>query len=450
MKKLDTKTARAAIAPGGQAQNRIGDAKKEPGWYLVYRRHTNGRIGSWAARWVDTGQKGKGGAKNVWLKEALGIADDAAPADGDSVLSYEQAVKKAKAFCKRCVNREPTTDGKPRNPETITVADALDGYFKNKEATGRRAKGLAIYKIVAARWLVPELGTIPVAKLKLSHLTDWQAWMAKQPRRGNGQKNSAPKGEAELRARRATTNRTSNILLAALNWAIKTDDDLAAVTYPPAWRNFEPLPDAEGVRDGNLSATDRKKLLEACQADFRLMVTAALLTAARHGELRQAQVKDYRHTDDGAAYLHIPASHSKSGKARNIPLTSAGASFFDAIVAGRDADAPLLTRADGSAWPSHSQTKAMDRACASAGVTPVCYHELRHTRITQLKVAGLPADLTSIVAGHSLASMTERYTHRPVEYIAVEMEKAVGEADWGLVGRPSPAAIAPLRTKRRA
>jgi len=439
--KLDTRTARAKIESGGDVQKRIGKAE-DKGWYLIYRKHKSDRAGSWQALWVDTEAKKRGETRR--FKETLGAADDV---DGDG-LTFDQAKEKAEAFCRRCMGREPD-EGKPDNPESITVGDAIADYFRHKEATGERAKGLKIYRQVADAWIVPELGGIPVTKLKLKKLNEWRDWFIKQPRRGNGIKAKAPKTANEVRARKATCNRVITILRAALTHAVENNDDLARECFPFQWRNFKGFKGADERREGTLAIDDRQRLIEACDSDFALLVKAALLTGARHGELRLALAKDYRHTPKGNGYLLIPADNAKSGKERRVKLTKAGAHFFDMQTAGKAADDLIFTRANGAAWLAGSQQKPMKRACAAAEITPLVFHELRHTRATVLEAAGLDYILVQLQLGHAVTGITENYLHRDPDRISELLEEAIGQSDWDIVGRPE-AGIAPLRAKRRA
>lgn len=308
---------------------------------------------------------------------------------------------------------------------------------------------MGIYRQVAAAWIIPELGGIPVTKLKLKKLNDWRDWFIKQPRRGNGIKPRVPKTADEKRARQATCNRVITILRAALTHAVENNDDLARECHPYQWRNFKGFDKADRQREGTLTADDSRKLIEACEADFKLLVTAALLTGCRHGELRLALVKDYRHTPKGNGYLVIPADNAKSGKERKVRLTKAGAYFFDMQTAGKHPDDLIFTRNNGTAWLSGSQKKPMQRACLCAGIPPLVFHELRHTRATMLENAGFDYMLTQLQMGHAIAGITENYLHRDPDRVSELLDEAVGKDDWDIVGRPATV-IAPLRTRRRA
>ena len=436
--KLDTRTKRSKVKGGEYTQEPLTDM---PGCYLAYRKGARG-AGAWRAKWVELpGKKRQIGA-------SLGKADDISPANGTTILSYSQAIAKAMAWCSRAAGHDPD-EGPMLDVGSYTVADALREYFADKEATGRRAKGIKIYRQVADAWIVPELGVIPVAKLKLKKLNEWRDWFIKQPRRGNGIKAKEPKTANEVRARKSSCNRVITILRAALAFAVENNDDLARECFPYQWRNFKGFDKADGQRDGTLATDDRQKMIEACDADFALLVKSALLTGCRHGELRLAQAKDYRHTPKGNGYLLIPADNAKSGKERRVKLTKAGTHFFDMQTTGKAPDDLIFTRGNGVAWLAGSQRKPMQRACVAAGIAPLVFHELRHTRATMLENAGLDYMLIQLQMGHAIGGITETYLHRDPDHASELLEHAIGADDWTIVGRPE-AAIAPLRAKRRA
>jgi integrase len=90
-----------------------------------------------------------------------------------------------------------------------------------------------------------------------------------------------PNDAEATRRRRSTANRTLTILKAALNHAWregKTPSD-------DAWRRVRPFPEADAARVRYLTMDEARRLLHACDEDFREIVEAALLTGARYGEL---------------------------------------------------------------------------------------------------------------------------------------------------------------------
>jgi hypothetical protein len=176
------------------------------GCHLGYRR-LQGGFGTWLAKYRNpaTGKR---------LQEALGAADDVLPADGDSVLSWEQAEAKAREFFGRR-SKAPVQGGK------LTVSAALDEYFTHRELNGK-AKAIAGDRKSVAAHIVPKLGAIEIRKVTKADLRQWRDDLAKTPARRRSPKGvpqqyqAMPETDDGKRARRATTNRVWAILRAAL------------------------------------------------------------------------------------------------------------------------------------------------------------------------------------------------------------------------------------------
>jgi len=71
-----------------------------------------------------------------------------------------------------------------------------------------------------------------------------------------------------------------------------------------------------GSRTRVASDDEARRLINACRADFRAPVTAALLTGCRYGELAAMTVDDFN-PDVGT----LRVRSSKSGKSRHAVLT---------------------------------------------------------------------------------------------------------------------------------
>ena len=438
--KFDTRSARLRLS---SEKNHMEPLSK--GLYLNYRRPKSGAAGVWSVCIVDSETKKQ---KRI----GLGTANDYMDANGIAILDYAMAQERAKKTFERETRYALIRDSGEEVIDTdkYTVADALQDYFSNKEATGKRAKGLKIYQLVADAWIVPELGSIPVVKLTVKRLTAWRDWMVKQPRKGNGQVNQPPKTADEVRARKSTCNRVITILRSALNYAIKLDVNLARETMPYQWMHLERFENTEKARTGKLAREGRKKLLAMCAPDFRSLVQGTLLTACRHGEIRQVCCRDYKHTESGNGYLIIQASISKSGKARAIQLTEAGTLFFNKLTTGRDPDDFIFTRLNGLPWLEGSQKKIIQKACIDAGIPVICFHELRHVRMSALANAGLEPELNALQAGHATAEIGEKfYIHRDSDRIAARVEETGGKDDWDIVGKPA-AKVEPMLIRNRA
>jgi hypothetical protein len=220
--KLQTSEARRRLKAQGKPHYRT----LEEGLHLGYRKPRSG-AGKWVVRFYDGGQ--------AYTVETIAIADDLSDANDATVLSFDQAQKKAR---KLRDERDLSAAGKRSGP--YTVADAMADYLAFLDArrkTGRDAK----WKSDA--FIIPTLGSKEVAKLTTADLEKWLDSVAKAPARVR-----TPKGEEQrhrehgddddaLRARRATANRVWVILRAALNRAFRNKH----VTSDVEWRTVEPF-----------------------------------------------------------------------------------------------------------------------------------------------------------------------------------------------------------------
>jgi integrase len=339
------------------------------------------------------------------LKNADGIfliADDLDAADGVRVLNFEQAQKKA-------------SGARRSKSDPITVNDVLDDYIKMLEGEGRARRSIqdTIYR--ANAFIRPELGKLGVGALTAERLRNWRDDIAKVPAR----QRTRPGGEQNYRAarddsdrkRRASANRLWTILRAALNHAFRDDK----IESDIAWRKVKPFKGVDAARIRYLTVAESKRLINACDREFRPLVQAALYTGARYSELARLQVQDFN-LDAGT----ITIRKSKTGKSRHIILTDEGVALFRDLTIGKSGDAPILTRADGQPWGESNQLVRMTQAVKRAKIAPaVTFHGLRHTWASLSIMAGVPLLVVARNLGHADTRMVEKhYGHLAQSYIA--------------------------------
>jgi integrase len=310
-----------------------------------------------------------------------------------------------------------------------TVADAISEY----RADYLRRGGKAVDRLdwSAQAWILPVLGAIELAKLSKGRIQAWHQNLAETPARlrtksGGAQKYREADNSAEaIRRRRSTANRVLTILKAALNYAhaerkCATDD---------AWRTVRAFREADAARLRYLSDAEARRLTNACPADFRALVAAALLTGCRYGELA-AMIVDDLNSDAGTLRVRI----SKSGTPRHVVLTQEGSDFVAGIAVGKPASARLLTRSNGKPWGKSEQQRPLAAACAAARIDPpINFHGLRHTYASRLAMKGVPLAVIAAQLGHSDTRMVEKhYGHLAPSYVADTVRAAFGSL--GIVG----------------
>jgi integrase len=380
---LDNRDGRSKLPVQGKPHWR----SIEPGAHIGYRR-LRGRSGTWTSRvYLGNGQ---------YDIERIGVADDLSDADGHAILSFSQAQNEVR---RRMVRRVHSANGVASGP--LTVAAAIDLYCRSLEDNGRDASGA---RGRAALHILPSLGNIEVSSLTPEHLRTWIGQLAK----GNP-------GETDerLRARRSSANRTWSVLRAALNFAYhegKVEVD--------RWRRVRPLAKANATRVDFLSVEQARRLINAADPEFKMMIRAALSTGCRYGELCRLQSADFN-SDNGS--LHI--RRSKSGKERHIHLTDEAVELFSELCAGKLGDDLILRRADGSAWRASNQQRLMLEAVKVAKISPpISFHSLRHTFASLAVMNGTPLLVVAKALGHADTQMVQKhYAHLSKSYEAEQI-----------------------------
>jgi integrase len=334
-------------------------------------------------------------AKSPYRHETLGRADDVIDANGDDVLSYAQAIAAIKAKV-----AAPQEDDKTPDPATYTVWQAWEDYAKYLRATGKEPDDSR-----ARCHIKPVLGDLVVAKLTVRELREWLANVAATPaqvrsKAGKPQYRPKPVTEDEIRARQASANRVLTMLKACLNHAY----DEGHVPKRDAWgRKLKPFEGVETARLRYLSLEEARRLLNACDADFRPLVRAGLETGARYSELARLRVEDLN-ADAGTLAIH----KSKSLKPRHILLTPEAVKFFRSHCAGRSGF--MFMREDGTPWQKNDQRRPMNEAVANAKIALPCgFHTTRHTWASHAVMNGMPLLLVAKNLGHKDTRMVEKH-----------------------------------------
>ena len=391
--KLESRTSRSRLKRG-----------RQPHWQALMPSRVHLGYQCWKGdkegRWVLRRYIGN----NKYRRVTLGRADDAAAADGEHVLTFEQAGAKARAMV------AAPNGGKV---ERLTVRQAMARYVDYKHSQGQPVNDLLGR---SDAHILPALGDLVVAELTAEQLRRWLATMAaapaqSRPKAGKPQFKPAPANDEAARARRASANRVLTMLKAALNHAF----DEGHVGNRDAWgRKLKPFRDVEVARVHYLDVKQAQRLVHAADEDFRPLVRAALETGCRYGELVRLEIADFN-PDAGTVTIR----KSKSGKARHVVLTPEGADFFRQHCAGRARGALMFCRDNGAPWRTSEQSRPMAAACIRARITPaVSFHALRHTWASLATMAGVPLLVVARNLGHVDTRMVEKhYGHLTQSFI---------------------------------
>jgi integrase len=161
---------------------------------------------------------------------------------------------------------------------------------------------------------------VPLDRLTKGRIVGWHQTIEETPPRlrtkpGVAQKyREADSSPEAVRRRRSTANRVLTILKATLNHAHRE----GRCVSDDAWRTVRAFREADAARLRYLSDDEARRLTNACPKDFRALVTAALLTGCRYGELAAMTGEDFN-PDAGTVQVRT----SKSGRPRHVVLTQA-------------------------------------------------------------------------------------------------------------------------------
>jgi len=391
-RKIETPSARARLKPAAKPYR---GAKLDKNVTLACKRDNAG------SDFVGLYYIGDG----KYIQRSLGRADDSMPANGETVLNYYQASRKALVLAAAILAPAP-----PKGPVTVNMV--LDSYFDRRDREGKSTtdeRGRADLRIRRA------IGTILTSDLTRDIISDWHFKMAKRPKGGKIDQEA-------VRASKVTANRLLIVLRAALNQAFrdgKTPSDTA-------WRTVPPFKNVDTSRLRYLSHDEIVRSTNAAQGAFRNLWKAGLYTGCRRGELTCMRVADFN-SDSGTIFV----GKSKSGKSRHVVLTPEGQKFFSSLCAGRSGGAFMLVRDNGEPWGRFDHALPTKKALAAANITGACFYTLRHTAASQMVMAGAPLNVVAQNLGHADTRMVEKhYAHLSPSYVADTIRKFT--PDYGL------------------
>src|SRR5262249_30134571 len=167
---------------------------------------------------------------------------------------------------------------------SYTVNHAADDYLAYLRGEGRDEAAIRDATVRIDAFIRPTLGKVKVAALDVDQLRRWRANLAKAAPRLRTRADETQKHREDIdeRARKSSANRNLTTLKALLNHAF--DDE--KVSSNKAWgRRVKPFENADAARVRYLDIAEAKRLVNACDPDFRLMVQAALQTGGRYGQI---------------------------------------------------------------------------------------------------------------------------------------------------------------------
>jgi integrase len=422
--KLETRSARAKLL----ARTAPYFLKVAKGLRLGYYRSRSGS-GTWIGRrYLGNGEYETG---------AIGIADDTTSADNVAVFDFWQA----QDALRRWGERTRLADHGVVRTGPYTVGAAIADYLA-EIAVEKRPSALKAARYIFEASVLPKLGHLIVEQLTSEQITRWRHDLAGSGKRVRTKKHvpkpvrrPPPTSDEDCRKRRATANRVLTMLKAALNRAFNT----GKVPSDATWRKVKPFKQVDEAVIRYLSVDEARRLINACDQDFRLLVQAALLTGCRYSELANLTCADFNRDSDT-----LTLRQTKAGRSRHAVLTREGRDLFTECTAGRAPHEVIFLRADGNPWGASHQQRPLAEAANRAKISPaLTFHILRHTHASLLAMRGVPMGVIAAQLGHSDTRMTEKhYAHLAPSYVAETIR-----AHFPILDIADQTTIVPMRRK---
>lgn len=298
--------------------------------------------------------------------------------------------------------------------EIYTIEQAAKDYIKWFKLH-RKSLDRTLYLINAH--ILPILGHIEVSELTTIQIREWQEELVKTPRRKRTSTDKMQEylefdnSEDAFRKRKATANRILNTLKAILN---KVYYD-GLVDSNDSWKRIKPFRRVDKPRTEYLEIEEINSLVVVAKLDLKTLISAALYTGCRYGELTQMRAEDFSST-----IMKLYVRPSKNGMDRYVVLTTEAAKFFTRICKDKSLQDLIFTRSNGDGWGRSHQQRPLKEALKKAGIEKnVSFHSFRHTHASQLAMRGVPMQIIARQLGHADTRTAERhYAHLAPDYIA--------------------------------
>jgi integrase len=277
----------------------------------------------------------------------------------------------------------------PQNldPSKITFEDLAlifeqKKLIKAKYVNGRKVSGRR--ELTAPRaWLASlreYFGKKRLATIRHSDLEDLKAYLADKPVRANGQRSMA------------AINRELEFLRTVLNFAV-TNGYLERSPFQ-AGRSIIDRP-AENKRERFPTFGEEMALLGECNGRREHLASRLIIavdTGLRHNEMMTLGIADL---DFEHSTINLRAENAKSGRARQIPMTSRVKIHMRELCEDEDNDTDLVF--GGADRHEYAWEQARERA----GVAGLTWHDLRHAFVSRSILAGIPPAAVLKASGHA-------------------------------------------------
>lgn len=204
----------------------------------------------------------------------------------------------------------------------------------------------------------------------------------------------------------ATVNRFVTVIKRVYNLAIRDD----MVEKNPCWK--VPFLPERNARDRIVSPKEFD-MLKSEVPQYTLILSLGYYLGMREGEILNLKEKQIHFSTDGAdeGYIELYDGETKTGEGRQIPFSSTIGKLLKEHLARkmkrRGLERFLFTTQNGNLLGNFR--RAFQRACNRAEIEGLCFHDFRHTAVTNMRKAGVDTSVIMAISGHKTMAMFKRY-----------------------------------------
>jgi integrase len=271
-----------------------------------------------------------------------------------------------------------------------TFGDLLEWYLDHPKA---KRKKTYVRDIEMGKILRENFGARPAREIKP---TDIEAFQDKMLR-------TLSKRRRPFKP--ATVNRFVTLFKRVYNLAIRDD----MVEKNPCWK--VPLLPERNVRDRIVSREEFETLQNELP-EYILILSLGYYLGMREGEILNLRGKQIRFYENGVeeGYIELYDSETKTGEGRRIPFGGLiGRLLKDHLITRKKRDLESFLFITGRGNLLGNFRRGFQRACRRAGIRELCFHDFRHTAITNMRKAGVNISVIMAISGHKTMAMFRRY-----------------------------------------
>jgi integrase len=177
----------------------------------------------------------------------------------------------------------------------------------------------------------------------------------------------------------------------------------------PCWK--VPMLPERNVRD-RIVSPEEFEILKKQIPEYTLILSLGYYLGMREGEILNLKGKQIHFSGNGVeeGYIELYNDETKTGEGRMIPFTGLmGKLLSNHLTKQRNTDLErfLFTTEKGNLLGNFR--RSFQRACKRAGIKGLCFHDFRHTAITNMRKAEVNISVIMAISGHKTMAMFRRY-----------------------------------------